>query len=56
MDRRGKSVPTAAESRWAGSSTRTGTPWRDVSESCGPWAARYARCRGWAAAGPETAA
>ena len=30
---------------------RTGAPWRDLSERCGPWKTCYERFRMWAAAG-----
>jgi len=29
---------------------RTGAPWRDLSERCGPWKTCYERFRMWAAA------
>jgi putative transposase len=30
---------------------RTGTPWRDLPEDCGPWEAVYHRLRRWEARG-----
>ena len=30
---------------------RTGAPWRDLPERCGPWQAAYARFRRWQRAG-----